>query len=204
MFIGYMHSNDGTFKTKILVHKTTIGVANLLMMMKTFALLTLLIAAASASSQLKYPLVRRSDTLRELEDEEIDEMDISFEGSVTDIQELAMQKAINSAAISPIGAFSCPNADIQRLEPLTWVYSIEYEPGSDPQAIINELELALEGTLSPRILACQNEDVADRAIVAVDSSPDDLPEPDGKKTCSMRRFNCFVSLIIRSSPTLTC
>ena len=103
-------------------------------------------------------------------------MAISFEGSVADIQELAMKKALRN---TPTG-FTCPGAEIQTMEIATWKYSIEYEDGSDPSEIIAELELALQGSLSPRILACQNSDVEDEAIIAIDSGPIDLPDPNGK------------------------
>ena len=144
------------------------------------SLLALFVSRVCASSVVEshYKVIRRSEAPRDLIDEEdIDTLGISFDGNVTAIQELAMQKALGEI---PSSSFSCPDAEIALFELLTWEYSIEYESTADPAAIIAELELALRGALAPRLLSCQNDAVEDKAIVAVDADPVDLPDDSGK------------------------
>ncbi|EEC46789.1 predicted protein [Phaeodactylum tricornutum CCAP 1055/1] len=125
---------------------------------------------------------------------DIDGSSLSFDGNVSAIQQLALEKSMTNVlaptaspttittseptpATSAFVPFTCPEDSIETLQLLTWDYAVEILPDTDLAPLLNEVEWALQVALAPRLLACQNEDLADVAIVALDAEPMDTAHP---------------------------
>jgi hypothetical protein len=128
---------------------------------------------------------------------DIDGSSLSFDGNVSAIQQLALEKSMTNVlaptaspttittseptpATSAFVPFTCPEDSIATLQLLTWDYAVEILPDTDLAPLLNKVEWALQVALAPRLLACQNEDLADVAIVALDAEPMDTAHPTGK------------------------
>jgi hypothetical protein len=125
---------------------------------------------------------------------DIDGSSLSFDGNVSAIQQLALEKSMTNVlaptaspttittseptpATSAFVPFTCPEDSIETLQLLTWDYAVEILPDTDLAPLLNKVEWALQVALAPRLLACQNEDLADVAIVALDAEPMDTAHP---------------------------
>ena len=102
-----------------------------------------------------------------------DEEEISFDGSVEEIVQLAFLKA-QKASASTDSPFACPELVSTHLNVVTFDYSIEHTGDMDEAALVEELEWALQVALAPRVLSCVDEDNA-AGIVSISRQTQDQP-----------------------------
>ena len=159
---------------------------------------------AASTEMSAYPVISRPRNLMQWDNEE-DEKNISFDGSVAAIQALALEKA-DYLANNPPGNDRGPPEDVanpatcdgtltQDILKLEFEYSVEYDANYDPsqeskrkleesdvKEIAKEIEKELQIQLSNAILTCKVDDpeVQNASVVGLVRIPRNKPVNDGK------------------------
>ena len=156
------------------------------MMMTTLLLLALLLAyAAAAASSTKGSSVVNPNH-RYIQEES--ELDISFDGDIEAIKNLALAKAADASSADEDASprYVCEGETEEYVHILSWDYSIEYLPGSNEQEIVEEIEEILRIALRPRVLSCLNDLAISGSIVSEDKLPvDELSDGTWRNRCRL-------------------
>lgn len=150
-----------------------------------------------------YNIIPRNSHQRHLQEPAASPQVISFDGDLDRIISLALERAGDfnpdeASSPSPTGSPAptitpfptgspvhspnvCEGADMNRLELFNWKYTVETVAHANLDAVIGGVEEMLQERLVPILLSCNNENVVNASIVAIDCTlPLDTVSTDGK------------------------
>ena len=184
-------------------------------------LLTGTAALATSSEISAYNVIPRPRNLQNWENVLQDERNISFDGSVTDIQALALEKAqalANNNKGPPedlAKPVTCDGTLTQSVLSLRFEYAVEYDPNYDPSEqqqstthskasnldkIIKTIESEVQNRLSNALLSCEVDDVdvQEAMVVGLVRTPRDEALTDGKHVKYFYTISSTRSIISRN------